>query len=315
MFLFLASANSVTAKDASSDATIAWQAEHLRDHVLVGGIWDTHKHAWISEKQFYLALNQYDYILLGEVHTHPDHHILQAKAINALVDAGRNPSIVMEMLSQSSWQDQPNTWGKQSELQELASMLNDGWPWDLYAPVLRSIVEHQLKLYAGNISSEKLHAWSSQQTGKDLKQFYKGYAYDKDNFASLEKSIIDSHCGYANGDLISFMSRAQIQRDHILTQSLLDKEFPVVLIAGSGHVRNDYAIPMQLRRLHNQNSYLSVAYIPVQEAIEHPQDYSQVKEQLFDLIYFTPSHTLEDPCEKFRKQLKNMQKKHTSNQN
>ncbi len=314
VFLFIA-ANSVAAKDASSTLSISWQAEYLQDHVLTGGIWDTHKQAWISEKQFQYALNHYDYILLGEVHTHPDHHVLQAKAIDAMVSAGRKPSIVMEMLSQSSWKDQPQKWHKQSELQELANMLNDAWPWELYAPILSSVVRHQLNLYAGNISSEKLHAWSSQQASENIKQTYKRYAYDETNFANLENSIIDSHCGYANDDHINFMSRAQMQRDRVITESLLEIELPVVLIAGSGHVRNDYAVPMQLRRQHNQISYLSVVYLPVQEGLEHPQDYAQVREQLYDVIYFTPSHTLEDPCEKFRKQLKNMQQKHTSEHN
>ena len=299
--------NSVAAKDASSALAKTWQAGYLQDHILAGGIWDNYKQAWISEEQFYLALNHYDYILLGEIHTHPDHHVLQAKAINAMVSAGRKPTIVMEMLSQSSWQDQPQKWHKQSELQELASMLNDGWPWDLYAPILSSVVRHQLKLYAGNISSKKLHAWSSKQIGEDIKQTYKKYSYDEVNFANLKNNIIDSHCGYANAEYIDFMSRAQMQRDHVIAQSLLEKELPVVLIAGSGHVRNDYAVPMQLRRQHNQTSYLSVIYLPVQEGVEHPQDYPQVSEQLYDVIYFTPSHTLEDPCEKYRKQLKNLQ--------
>ncbi len=311
MCLLIFNVSSVSAKDPSSVATNTWQAGYLQDHVLVGGIWDTHKQAWISETQFYHALNHYDYILLGEIHTHPDHHVLQAKAINAMVRAGLKPSIVMEMLSQSSWKDQPQKWPKQSELQALASMLNDGWPWDLYAPILNSIVKHQLNLYAGNISSEKLHVWSSQQNDKDIANFYKRYSYDQINFANLKKSIIDSHCGYANDDHIQFMSRAQMQRDRVITESLLGKELPVVLIAGSGHVRNDYAVPMQLRRQHIQTSYLSVVYLPVQEGLEHPQDYPQVNEQLFDFIYFTPSHSLEDPCEKFRKQLKNMQQKHT----
>ena len=315
MCLFVIYASSVAAKDASSDVTISWQAEFLQDHVLVGRIWDTHKQAWISKNQFHHALNHYDYILLGEIHTHPDHHGLQAQAINAMVNVGRRPAIVMEMLSHSSWKDQPQKWHKQSELQELASMLNDGWPWELYAPILNSIVKHQLNLYAGNISSKNLHTWASQQNTQDMARFYRSYAYDEINFKNLEKSIIDSHCGYANDDHINFMSRAQMQRDRVITESLLEKELPVVLIAGSSHVRNDYAVPMQLRRQHRQTSYLSIAYLPVQKGLEKPQDYAQVREQLFDLIYFTPSHTQEDPCVKFRKQLKNMQQKQMSEQN
>jgi uncharacterized iron-regulated protein len=313
-----------------------WQSPFFQDNSLVGKIWDTHKNAWISAHQLNSELLQYDYILLGEVHTNQDHHLLQAKIINALVDAGTKPTIVMEMLSNESWQDQPKNWNKADELQELASMLNDGWPWPLYAPILQSVVHHQLDLFAGNISSDALHRWANDQADSESdseagnesegakENLLREYSYTKDNFAKLEKTIIDSHCGHANPRLINFMSRAQMQRDRIMTTSLVGKKTPVVFIAGSGHIRNDYAVPMQLRRRFNVNSYLSVAFVSVREGEEDPKAYLQdqtddsgsglgsglssgLSTGLYDILYFTPNHTNEDPCVKFRKQLKNMQ--------
>ncbi len=307
LFSLSLSISSVAANEPSS----AWRAPHFKNHALVGQIWDTHKQKFIDEIQFYRELNQYDIILLGEIHNHPDHHVLQAKAIDALVDAGSKPAVVMEMLSHSSWQDQPLQWQKTSELQELASMLNDGWPWELYTPVLKSVVHHNLSLYPGNINSAALHAWVKRQPSKNRKQVYREYAYTKEEFLNLENTIVESHCGHANENLVNHMSHAQMQRDHIITSSLLNKPGPVVLIAGNGHIRNDYAVPMQLRRKFNQTSYLSVAYLPVQEELQEPHEYYQVLQNLFDVVYFTPNHTLEDPCEKFRKQLKNMQHRQT----
>jgi len=108
------------------------------------------------------------------------------------------------------------------------------------------------------------------------------------------------------------MSHAQMQRDHIMAESILNIPEPVVFITGNGHIRNDYAVPMQLRRKFNQTSYLSVAYLPVQEGLNELEDYFPANQNIYDVIYFTPSHSLEDPCEKFRKQLKNMQHKQTS---
>ncbi len=297
--------NSVTAEESRKE----WLAPYLQEHSLVGKVWDTHKKDWISEKKFYKELAYYDYILLGEVHNHPDHHVLQAKLLDVLASSGIKPSVVMEMLTIESWQDQPSTWGKTEELQELASMINDGWPWELYKPVLSSIVRHKLHLYAGNISSDELRKRSYENSFFDYPYAEKNYSYTKENFETLKKDIIDSHCGYANEGLVKFMSRAQMQRDHIMVSALLDKNRPVVLIAGKGHVRNDYAVPMQLRRNFRQTSYLSVAYIPVQEDKHDPQEYSQGNEDLYDILYFTPSHTTEDPCVKFRKQLQNMRQR------
>ena len=107
------------------------------------------------------------------------------------------------------------------------------------------------------------------------------------------------------------MSRAQMQRDHVMVNALIEKQRPIVFIAGSGHVRTDYAVPMQLRRKFNQTSYLSVAYVPVQEGMQDPQEYLQGIHNLYDVLYFTPSHTNEDPCDKFREQLKDMQHQQT----
>ena len=220
----------------------------------------------------------------------------------------------MEMLSHRNWQDQPQRWNKLYELQRLAEMLNEGWPWHLYEPILYSVVQHQLELFAGNISSEELHRWSNEKSTEAENDISEEYAYSADNITTLKKNIIASHCGHANQGFVSFMSRAQMQRDNVMATSLIEKDLPVVFIVGSGHVRNDYAVPMQLRRKYHQTSYLSVAYIAVQEGMDNPQDYLQDVPELdrfglYDILYFTPSHTNEDPCVKFRKQLQNMHPK------
>ena len=311
MFGALFLLGSVTANDRAID----WQASFFQDHPLVGKIWDTHKNAWVSAKQFEYELLHYDYILLGEAHNNPDHHYLQAKAINSLVSSGKKPSVVMEMLSLRDWQDQPQKWNKLFELQKRAEMLNEGWPWGLYEPILESVVQHQLELFAGNVSSEELHRWANERSA-DEEDVVDEYAYSTDNFATLKKNIIASHCGHGDPGFVNFMSRAQMQRDSVMASSLMSKDLPVVFIVGSGHIRNDYAVPMQLRRKFKKTSYLSVAYIAVQEGKDNPQDYLQgvpSKDKsgldefgLYDILYFTPSHTNEDPCVKFRKQLKNM---------
>ncbi|MGH1537987.1 MAG: ChaN family lipoprotein [Gammaproteobacteria bacterium] len=299
---------SVSAKQPSHD----WQAPFFQNHELVGKIWDTYKNAWLSTEQFENELLYYDYILLGEIHNHPDHHVLQARVINSLVASGKKPTVVMEMLSQQAWQEQPQQWSKADELQELASMLNDGWPWQLYAPILQSVVQHQLELFAGNVSSDELHRWSNERSNDNQIDLLSEYSYTADNFEVLKKNIVDSHCGHANQGFVSFMSRAQMQRDKIMAELLVEKELPVIFIAGSGHVRNDYAVPMQLRNNFAQNSYLTVAFVSVQEGEDDPQAYLQAVPDLYDMLYFTPGHTDQDPCEQFKKQLKNMQHRPTS---
>jgi len=309
-FLFLTLA-SVSAKDAAMGSSRDWQSPYLTNHELVDKIWDTHKDSWISINQFHNELLHYDYILLGETHSNADHHNLQAEVINSLVKHDVKPSVVMEMLSHQNWQDQPHRWGELSHLQEKAVELNDGWPWELYAPILQAIVEHKLELYAGNISSAELHSWVSKQGVAKTEDIANEYSYSNENFKTLKKNIIDSHCGYGGEEFVNSMSHAQMQRDRVMADSINGKDLPVVFIAGSGHVRNDYAVPMQLRKKYKQTSYISVAFISVQEGVVDPQAYLQNNKPIYDILFFTPSDSNQDPCEKFRKQLKNMQHRQT----
>jgi len=311
VLLLVCTGSSVTAKGDIKGFAIDWQASFFNKHKLVGSIWDTHKDAFISAKQFRNELVHYDYIFLGETHNNPDHHQLQAIVINTLVENGLKPSIVMEMLSLQKWQDQPQQWSELAALQAQAGKLNKGWPWELYKPVLQTVVEHRLDLYAGNISRKELQRWSEQQNNQNKQDVFKEYDFTQENYRTLSENIVASHCGYGGEEFVTTMSRAQMQRDRIMVESIIGKRHPVVFIAGSGHIRNDYAVPMQLRRKYQQSSYLSVAFISVQEVKSDPRAYLQNGKAIYDMLIFTPSHTNQDPCEKFRKQLKNMHHRHT----
>lgn len=311
LLIVFSTMGSVSAKDKPMGLLTGWQAPFFQNHELVGKIWDTHKNDWVTVEQFHDELFHYDYILLGETHSNPDHHRLQAEVIDGLLTQIRKPTIVMEMLAHKAWLGQPHRWTQLSNLQQQAIKLNDGWPWDLYAPILQLVVEHNLELYSGNISSDELHSWVGAQGANKTENIAREYSYTKENFKTLKKNIVDSHCGYGGEEFVVTMSHAQMQRDRVMSESLVGKELPVVFIAGSGHVRNDYGVPMQLRKKYKQNSYISVAFISVQEGQNDPRAYLQDGKPIYDILYFTPSHTNQDPCEKFRKQLKNMHHRQT----
>lgn len=300
MFFFF---NNIHAQD--------WESEFYRNHSLVGKVWDTEKDAWISDKRLLRELLQYDYILLGETHTNIDHHQLQARIIDYLVANGRKPTVVMEMLSKESWVAQPSRWSDIAELQEQAKLHNEGWPWDLYAPILESVVAHQLELAAGNIGSKALHEWSNKIGPFASKEVMTEYWVTTSSYEQLKQEIVESHCGHANAAFVDFMARAQLQRDRIMASSIVNRKSPVVFIAGAGHVRNDFAVPMQLLNSHHKVSYLSVAFIEVHPELSVPTNYLDDGLNKFDVLYFTPSHSNQDPCVKFRKQLQNMQNKST----
>ena len=286
-----------------------WQSPFHQDHVLVGKIWDTRESRWITEPQLHATVLEYQFVLLGETHDNPDHHRLQAQLLNGLVAAGQKPSVIMEMLAREAWQDQPGFWTDIELLQQQAAAQNERWPWDLYTPLLQSVVDHGLKLVAGNVKRETLHA-RIQPTGPDWRRRLSArYSIPDHGIGLLEQEITESHCGYVDPGHLPFMIEAQLQRDRAMTLALAESPAPAVLIAGRGHIRNDYAVPVQLRNAFHHVSLLSVALLPVHPDALRPEDYLQDTHDAYDILYFTPSHTREDPCEKFRDQLQNLRKR------
>ncbi len=292
------SANPVNARD--------WQSAFYQDHALVGKIWDTRKSRWITEQQLHAAVLEHRFILLGETHDNPDHHHVQAEVLNGLAGAGQKPAVVMEMLARETWQDQPAFWTDLKLLQQQAAAQDQRWPWDLYTPLLQSVVDHGLELVAGNVKRKTLHT-RVQANGPDWHQeLGTRYSIPMHGLGLLEQEIAESHCGYVDTGHLPFMVEAQLLRDHAMTSALVNSPAPAVLVAGRGHVRNDYAVPVQLRNACRCDSVLSIALLPVHPDAPRPEDYLQGSRNAYDILYFTPSHTREDPCEKFKQQLQNL---------
>ena len=252
---------------------------------------------------------EYKFILLGETHDNPDHHRVQAQVLDWLAGAGQKPAVVMEMLAQETWQDQPAFWADLDLLQQQAAAQDERWPWELYTPLLQSVVDHNLKLVAGNVKRETLHA-RIQAAGPNWRpKLSVRYSIPEHGLGQLEQEISESHCGFVDSGHLPFMVEAQLQRDRAMTSALVSSPVPAVLIAGRGHARNDYAVPVQLRNACRCDSVLSVALQPVHPDALRPEDYLQGTRNAYDILYFTPSHTREDPCEKFRQQLQNLRKR------
>ncbi|HSG94176.1 MAG TPA: ChaN family lipoprotein, partial [Afifellaceae bacterium] len=132
-----------------------WQSPHFRDHPLAGTIWrgDGSRSDGTALSGAVLAA---DYVLLGEIHTNPDHHLIQAMLIDGLVAKGRRPAVVFEMIPA----------GLQTKLDEhLAANPDDaaglgaalewekrGWPaWSMYRPVAEASLAAGLAIKAGDL--------------------------------------------------------------------------------------------------------------------------------------------------------------------
>ena len=132
-------------------------------------------------------------------------------------------------------------------------------------------------------------------------------------YAGIAADIRDSHCGYASEENVKAMVNVQRARDAQMAQSLIAAGDPdgAVLVAGAGHVRNDYGIPIYLRAKTTGTRTVSIAFVEVDTRKTQPQSHalSYPNGRLpFDYVWFTPRIDDEDPCEKFKSQFDGMKK-------
>lgn len=273
-------------------STLSLTAMAQTTHPLEGRIWDTRASSFISENAAYDAAASSRYVLLGEKHDSTFHHQLQLQALHELQQRHQGKVPLTLAMEQFDYEYQPalsaavSAGIKDAEQLADAGMLNrKGWQWPMYKSLLSFAAAHDWSLIAANLSRKDARAIAMGSITPDLPKA------DTSQITALENEIVQGHCGQrpAPAQLTAIVT-AQRARDARMAAAIEASAGPVVLIAGSGHVRRDIAVP---RYLKNNSSTLTVAYVEINDGQYSPQDYDTTG---FDLLWFTPRTNREDPC-------------------
>jgi uncharacterized iron-regulated protein len=298
-----------------------WQSAIGRQHRLVGKIWDVASRRFVDETTMVERIVKAPYALLGEKHDNPDHHALQARMIRALTAAGRRPAVAFEMFTPS----QTGALGRYlaahpreaAGIGEAVDWKSSGWPaWAMYEPIAQAALDAGLPIVAANLDTERVRAVSRQGVAALDRDFAHRHGLDRPLVAhvrlAMAKDISDSHCGHAPADRIDAMIGAQRARDAQMAEALLTApgRDGAILIAGGGHVRNDFGVPAYVRRIDPAARTVSVALIEVDAKRTDVESYAnRFGGRLpFDYVWFTPAVDDEDACEKFRKSLERLRR-------
>ena len=267
-------------------------------------------------------LQQARFVLLGEKHDNPDHHLLQAWLLQALIAAGRRPAVGFEMFTVS---DAPaiaaHLAAHPVDVDGLAEAVNwsaSGWPdWAMYRPIAEAALQAHLPVVAANLAAAMVRSLSQRGTAGLDTAFIARHGLDREPAADVGTAIAEeirtAHCGHASEAQVNAMMLVQRARDAQMAESLAAAASPdgAVLIAGAGHVRRDYGIPAYLARLTPGASVSSVAFLEVSQDRLNPRDYAawfRRQRIPFDYVWFTPRVDEQDPCAAFDEQLKKLRK-------
>lgn len=271
------------------------------DNPLIGRIWDLRANRFVTPDAAMARAQAARIVILGEAHDNAEHHRLQARILESIVQSGRRPVLAMEQFDR---ENQPGLDAARARderdperIAQAGHLDREGWRWPDYKPLIEVAARYGLALRAANLSREDARAL--MRSGKPAPDLPVAPASLR---TALEADIIDGHCGHRpSAATLAAMVEAQRARDAQMAKSLAHAgEAGVVLISGAGHARRDRAVPFYLP-VSERESVLSLAFVEVESGKTAPGDYTDPargagSEPGYDLIWFTPRAPREDPC-------------------
>lgn len=323
-FVALATAPAAAIAGARPDGK-AWLSRHFTAHPLVGRIYDTAKKDFLTVTEIARRIASTRYVLLGETHPNPDHHALQAWALDTAAGAGRRPAVIIEMIPQSL-QGVVDAWraGGYGDIDALGQALKwnkRGWPdFAIYRPVFAAVARHRLVVRAGNVDRPTVRAVfraGAAALGKDRARRLGLDRPLEDRLArALDETVYEAHCRMMPASMTPRMRLVQRLRDAVMAEAMLtaDTGDGAFLIAGAGHTRRDWAVGAVLAAKKSPGAVLALAMTPLSNDLPAVGDYTETAVAgvaPHDVIWFTPRQDITDHCAALKER---MNKKKTKGQ-
>ncbi|NBC95510.1 MAG: hypothetical protein GVY27_04040 [Deinococcus-Thermus bacterium] len=281
-------ATPLTAGDASGEDL------PLADHPLVDTIVRVADGAEVSRGELEAALETARFVVLGEKHDNPRHHVVQAELVEHLGATGTLDAVAFEMLPRDAQIDvvaHVQNGGDAAGLAEAVGWGELGWgPWTWYGPIADAALRHGATIVAADLTRDDARA--IYQSGFDAldADFVARTGLDEP-LAEAERearvqAMVDAHCGHDLGRMADAMVEVQRARDAMLAERLakLTDTGRGVLITGNGHADTEQGAPVVLDRLHPEATTISVGLKEVRP------DWDGVPDEDFahDYVWFTP---------------------------
>lgn len=298
---------------------------------LIGQILDMSSGKQMDWDELVTRAKRASVIYLGEKHDNPEHHKNQLRLLQALVEAGKQPTLGFEVfdLGETSYlmrYSQPKeketshaaggAFNAEHLLLKQITWQEEDENWQFYGPLLKSAREHRLPTFGADLS-RALRARITAVGYEGLTNVEKRLSYpsgfDDAAYAQMMKQTFKaSHCGWGSDAYLGRLYDNWVARNDAMAMAIDEMlgqypDQPVVMILGAGHTRQGRGVVEQVARKRPQLEQLNIGLREVMpEAVGvgaylEPGGYAdEPMPRAFDVLWLTRrANDKPDPCEKF----------------
>lgn len=277
------------------------------NHPLTGKVWDVAAQRFVDQETVIGKAAQARFVLVGEIHDNAEHHRIQARILDELVQRGRRPALVMEQYDVEQ-QSAINTARQDNgddapRLKALSELMRKSWDWPLYEPVVSVAVRHKLPLIAANMSRESLRHVSRQGfqvlgEGEQARLALDA-VWTPERQKQLMLELSAGHCGKMAEHMGEAIAKAQRARDAVMADMLAKaSKSGAVAIVGRNHARLDLGVPIYLAARTPNAPVLTIGLVEVDRPTNPAAYAASQLGPLHDYLWFTtrPQRKV-NPCD------------------
>ncbi len=249
--------------------------------------------AEVSFDEMVAELRTKDLVFIGEVHTDPDHHLIQVQLLLALLDSAAPAGLAMEFFQQPQQavldRYLDGSLSEAAFLEQVDWQRNWGYDYRFYRPLLLLARQRGARVFAVNAPREVIRKVARQGLAALSVEERGSLAGHIDLTRERHREYVRSaYAGHGHENLPEFENfyQAQCAWEDTMAENavrhLVETGRQLILLAGNGHIVHGFGIPDRVRARENV-SVATVVPLRVPGPVTPEKD-------LADFVWLTGRH-------------------------
>ena len=212
-------------------------------------------------------------VYLGELHDRPQHHVIQARILEAMLAAGGRPAVAFEMVPetrQAALEAVVRSEVGPPEVDRELQWTARGWPdFAMYWPLFELARKHGLSVVGTDLDptvTRRIGRDGLGAAGEDPARLRSAMPDDPARDRAIARRMRAAHCDRVSESRVARMLESWYARNVVIARRVVDalqRAPQVVVIIGRGH-QSPGGVPEQLDALRQGTRQLVVAFVEIE---------------------------------------------------